>query len=42
MQGDSAALAKVCDQMSTVMSSEDAAEGVRSFMEQPPAVFKGY
>ena len=42
LQGASAALAKVFDEMSAVMGSEDAAEGVRSFMERRPAVFKGH
>jgi enoyl-CoA hydratase/carnithine racemase len=41
LHGDSAALSEVFDAMSAVMSSEDAAEGVRSFMERRAAVFKG-
>lgn len=41
LQGDSAALAQVFDDMPTVMTSDDAAEGVNSFMQRRPAVFKG-
>ncbi len=41
LHGDSTALAQVFDDMAAVMTSEDAAEGVRSFMERRDAVFKG-
>ena len=41
LHGDSTALVQVFDDMAAVMTSEDAAEGVRSFMERRAAVFKG-
>lgn len=41
LQGGRAALEQVFDDMVTVMSSADAVEGVNSFMERRPAVFKG-
>lgn len=41
LHGNRAALAQVFEDMTTVMRSEDAAEGVRSFMERRAAVFKG-
>lgn len=41
MLGDSAALSTVFDDMKAIMKSEDVAEGMRSFMERRPAVFKG-
>ena len=41
LQGDSTALAQVFDDMTAVMRSDDAAEGVNSFMQRRPALFKG-
>lgn len=40
-QGEIEAATKVFDDMPTVMASEDASEGVRSFLERRSAVFKG-
>ena len=42
LHGDRVALEQVFDDMTAVMSSADAAEGVNSFMERRPAVFKGH
>ena len=41
LHGDSAALSEVFDDLAKVMASEDAAEGVRSFLERRTAVFTG-
>ncbi len=41
LHGDSAALSEVFDDLAKVMASEDAAEGVRSFIERRAAVFTG-
>lgn len=41
LQGDTAALTHVFDDMPAVMRSEDATEGVKSFMERRAAVFTG-
>ncbi len=41
LHGDSAALSEVFEDLAKVMASEDAAEGVRSFMERRAAVFTG-
>lgn len=41
LHGDSAALAQVFADMAKIMRSDDAAEGVRSFMERRAAMFKG-
>jgi enoyl-CoA hydratase/carnithine racemase len=40
-EGEVAAARRVFDDMPLVMGSEDAQEGVRSFLERRPAVFKG-
>ena len=42
LQGNCTALAQMFDAMLTVMTSDDAAEGVHSFMERRAAVFKGF
>ncbi len=41
LHGDKAALQSVFDDMPAVMTSADAMEGVRSFLERRPAVFTG-
>ncbi len=41
LHGASAALSEVFDDLAKVMASEDAAEGVRSFIERRAAVFTG-
>lgn len=41
LEGEQAAIARLLPDLIPVMQSEDAQEGVRSFMERRPAVFKG-
>ena len=40
-EGDAAAAARIFEDMPAVMASDDAREGVQSFMERRDAVFKG-
>jgi enoyl-CoA hydratase len=41
LEGEAAAVGPMFDGMAAVMRSEDAAEGVRSFVERREAVFRG-
>jgi hypothetical protein len=41
LEGEAAAVGPMFDGMAQVMRSEDAAEGVRSFVERREARFKG-
>jgi len=40
-EGDAAAIARLLPDLATIMKSEDAAEGIRSFVERREARFKG-
>jgi enoyl-CoA hydratase/carnithine racemase len=39
--GEAAAAAAIADIRATVLDTEDAKEGIRSFVERRPAVFRG-